>query len=77
MEIIRVTADVITINLGPDDALAINNALNEICNGGHIDDRHFHTHLGVDREQARAVLRAISGSIEAMKEQRLAEGKGW
>ncbi|MEU4542223.1 hypothetical protein [Nonomuraea dietziae] len=77
MEIIRATADVITVSLGPDDALAINNALNEICNGVHLDDWDFRTRMGVDREQARAVLRAISGSIDVMKGQRLAEGKEW
>lgn len=59
MEIIRATADTITINLGPDDALAVNNALNEICNGVHLDEWDFQTRMGVDREHARKVLHAI------------------
>ncbi|GLW96462.1 hypothetical protein [Microtetraspora sp. NBRC 16547] len=56
MEITRATSDVITVNLGPDDALAINNALTEICNGVHLDEWDFQTRMGVDREQARKVL---------------------
>ncbi|MEU8320513.1 hypothetical protein AB0C33_19330 [Nonomuraea sp. NPDC048881] len=77
VEIVRATAEVITVNLGPDDALAINNALNEVCNGVHLDDWDFQTRMGVERDQARSVLRAISDSIDAMREQRLAEGKQW
>ncbi|MFG2075406.1 hypothetical protein [Nonomuraea maritima] len=74
---IRATADVITVDLGPDDALAISNALNEVCNGIHLDDWDFQTRMGVDRDHARTVLRGINDSIAAMKEQRLAEGKQW
>ncbi|GAA2776478.1 hypothetical protein [Nonomuraea dietziae] len=77
MEIIRVTSDVITVGLGPDDALAISNALNEICNGVHLDEWDFQTRMGVDRAQARKVLRAIGAAIDMMKEQRQAEGKEW
>ncbi|GAA3472098.1 hypothetical protein [Nonomuraea roseola] len=77
MEIIRATSDVITANLGPDDALAINNALNEICNGVHLDEWDFQTRMGVDREQARKVLHAIGAAIDVMKEQRQAESKEW
>ncbi|MFI7419552.1 hypothetical protein [Nonomuraea sp. NPDC049684] len=77
VEIVGATAEVITVKLGPDDALAINNALNEVCNGVHLDDWDFQTRMGVERDQARTVLRAISDSIAAMREQRLAEGKQW
>jgi hypothetical protein len=74
---IRATADVITVDLGPDDALAISNALNEVCNGIHLDDWDFRTRMGVDRDHAWTVLRGINDSTTAMKEQRLAEGKQW
>ncbi len=77
VEIIRATADAITISLGPDDALAVNNALNEICNGVHLDEWDFQTRMGVDREHARKVLHAISAAISVMIEQRQAEGKEW
>jgi hypothetical protein len=46
VEIIRATADVITLSLEPDDALAINNALNEVCNGIHLDDWDFQIRMG-------------------------------
>ncbi|MFI7704378.1 hypothetical protein [Nonomuraea sp. NPDC049480] len=77
MDVTRITADVITVDLSPDDALAINNALNEVCNGIHLDDRDFQTRMGVERDHARAVLRAINNSISLMKDQCLAEGKEW
>ncbi|WP_171074225.1 hypothetical protein [Nonomuraea basaltis] len=53
MEIIEVTADQITVRLGPDGAGTINNALNEVCNGAHLDKRDFQTRMGVVREEAR------------------------
>ncbi|WP_405396234.1 hypothetical protein [Microbispora hainanensis] len=77
MEIIRATADAITISLGPDDALAVNNALNEICNGVHLDEWDFQTRMGVDREHARKVLQTMGAAISAMKEQCQAGGKEW
>ncbi|MEV7012202.1 hypothetical protein [Streptosporangium sp. NPDC051022] len=63
------------MNLGPADALVVNNALNEICNGVHLDGRDFQPRMGIDREQAFAVLRMVNGSIKVMRERRLAEGK--
>ncbi|GAA3249238.1 hypothetical protein GCM10020216_081160 [Nonomuraea helvata] len=75
VEIIRTTADVITVNLGPKDALAIKNALNEVCNGIHLDDWDFRLRMGVDRDQAQVMLRTIYDSITVMEEQRLGKGK--
>jgi len=75
-----VTPEGITVRLGPADALAIGNALNEMCNGigrDGLDDPDFHARLGVSRAEARAVLRALRPAINAMKERRLAEGKEW
>lgn len=80
VEIIDVTSDAITVQLGPADALAISNALNEMCNGigrDELDDRDFHARLGVFREEARTVLRAMNRAVTAMKERRLAEGGDW
>ncbi|WP_346229535.1 hypothetical protein [Microbispora maris] len=77
MEIIRATPDVIALILGREDVLAINNALNEICNGVHLDEWDFQTRMGVDREQARKVLHAIGAAIDVMKDQGRAEGKEW
>ncbi|MEV4352817.1 hypothetical protein [Nonomuraea sp. NPDC049625] len=75
MEIIRTTADVITVNLGPEDAIAIKNALNEVCNGIHLDDWDFRLRMGVNRDQAQVVLGAIYDAIVVMEEQRLGKGK--
>ena len=41
------------ISFSQDELLVINNALNEICNGVHIDDPEFQTRMGVDRSVAR------------------------
>jgi hypothetical protein len=35
------------------------NALNEVCNGVHIEDPEFQTRLGVTREFLRTVLRDL------------------
>ncbi|MBA4163341.1 MAG: hypothetical protein C0510_01710 [Erythrobacter sp.] len=38
------------------DLYVIKNALNEICNGVHLDEWDFETRMGVDRETVRALL---------------------
>ncbi|MBT2235139.1 hypothetical protein [Nonomuraea sp. NEAU-A123] len=75
VEIVCTTADVITVNLGPEDVLAIKNALNEVCNGIHLDDWDFRLRIGVDRDQAQVLLRTIYDSFVVMEEQRLGKGK--
>ncbi|MFB4301100.1 hypothetical protein [Actinomadura sp. NTSP31] len=77
MNVTDVTDDAIRVELSPDEAVLINNALNEMCNGGHIDARDFRTRLGADRSLARAVLADLHDAIEGMKQQRLAQGKPW
>jgi hypothetical protein len=46
----------LNLALSPDEALILNNALNEVCNGVDIEDWEFPTRLGGDREEARALL---------------------
>ncbi|MGW4474979.1 hypothetical protein [Nonomuraea sp. NPDC004354] len=75
MDIIQTSADVITVSLEPDDVLAISNALNEICNGVHLDDWDFQTRIGVEREQVQAVLDVINSAMATMAARRHAEGK--
>ncbi|TDC80377.1 hypothetical protein [Actinomadura sp. 7K507] len=77
MKVTDVTDDIVRVELGPDEAVLINNALNEICNGGHIDARDFHARLGVDRSLAREVLTALHDAVEDMKQRRLTQGKPW
>ena len=56
--------DLVAIDLTPDDLLAINNALNEVCNGAHrIPDWEFHTLMGVERSEAQATLQKICAVV--------------
>ncbi len=41
----------------------IGNALNEICNGVHIEDPEFQSRLGATREELQAVLKSLSGIL--------------
>jgi len=50
----------IEFTLTRDHLLLINNALNEVCNGVHIDDFEFETRLGFSRGDARQLLRRVS-----------------
>jgi hypothetical protein len=47
-----------TVTLTADELRAVNNALNEVCNGvGELDnDDEFATRLGVTRQEARELL---------------------
>jgi hypothetical protein len=49
----------ITLKLSQDELLLLNNALNEVCNGVHIDDAEFSTRLGASRNDARRLLERI------------------
>jgi hypothetical protein len=40
----------------------INNALNEVTNGLHIEDWEFETRLGASREEARSLLSEVSAA---------------
>jgi hypothetical protein len=58
------SADHITIELTPDDLLAINNALNEVCHGANaIPDWEFQTLIGVQRSEAQVTLRKITALL--------------
>src|SRR2546423_739685 len=48
------------------EMMLISNALNEVCNGVHIDDFEFQTRLGVSREEARRLLRQIHERLREM-----------
>jgi hypothetical protein len=45
------------------DLLLINNALNEVCNGVHIEDAEFQTRLGASREEARKLLQRLQALL--------------
>jgi hypothetical protein len=46
----------IAVVLTPAELVLLNNALNEVCNGVHIDDEDFATRLGGTRDEVRAIL---------------------
>ncbi len=48
------------VRLSEDELALINNALNEVCNGVHIEDPEFRTRLGATREEARNLLSAVN-----------------
>ena len=50
----------IAIAVTRDDLLLINNALNEVGNGIDIEDWEFATRLGVERDEALALLKVVS-----------------
>lgn len=43
-----------------EQLIGINDALNEVCNGGQIEDPEFQTRLGIDRSKAQAILDSVS-----------------
>lgn len=54
------------VALTQDELLIISNALNEICNGVHIDDPEFQTRMGVERSEARQILRGLHAVSQAL-----------
>ena len=58
MKVVRV-GDLIQIEATTDERGIMSNALNEICNGVYLQEWDFQTRMGVEREEARAVLQAL------------------
>jgi hypothetical protein len=46
-----------------DELVAINNALNEVCNGLDFDDDEFQTRIGYTRDKVRKVLAKVARAI--------------
>lgn len=53
------------LSLNHYELVAINNSLNEICNGVDIEDAEFETRLGVSREELRSILKVINSLAES------------
>lgn len=62
MKLLRSDGNRITLELSVDEAILINNALNEVCNG--IDVWEFETRLGSSIEEAARLLKEISRVLE-------------
>jgi len=48
------------VSLDDDEMRALNNTLNEVCNGVDIADAEFQTRLGYSRERVRRLLDEIN-----------------
>ena len=49
----------LALDVTEDELTILNGALNEVCNGVHIDDPEFATRVGGTREEASALLRRV------------------
>ena len=65
MNLVLANANRLLISVSRDALVGINNAVNEICNDGDLDDSEFQTRLGCSRAELREVLRGISGALSA------------
>ena len=54
------------VELSYEEALVLNNALNEICNGLNFEE--FQTRIGVDREDASWLLREFRDVLKRIKD---------
>lgn len=59
MKVLGISNGSANVCLDIDELQMLNNALNEVCNGGHIDDEEFGTRLGWDRATVRVLLGEI------------------
>ncbi|HEU4884104.1 MAG TPA: hypothetical protein VFT45_17715 [Longimicrobium sp.] len=65
MNTTTLTPDEATITVSLTELHTLNNALNEVCNGLHIEE--FATRMGVEREEAAALLEQIHALIGRMR----------
>ncbi len=45
--------------LDREEAIGVHNAINEVCNGIHIEDAEFQTRLGISRSELADVLKKL------------------
>jgi hypothetical protein len=65
MNLVLRSSDCALLSITAEELVTLSNALNEVCNGIHIDDRDFQTRVGVDRGVAIEMLRRIGLAINA------------
>ena len=63
MKFVLQTGDRFLVSFSREELGGISNALNEVCNGVHIDDTEFQTRLGVTREFLQQALTAIGARL--------------
>ncbi len=71
------TANRFLVSLTRDELGGISNALNEVCNGVHIDDAEFQTRLGVTRGFLQQALTTIGGYLVATPESAADTATAW
>jgi len=54
------------LDVSEAELLLLNNALNEVCNGVHLDEAEFSTRLGVSRDEARRLLRLLNAALKGI-----------
>ena len=54
------------LDVSEPELLLLNNALNEVCNGVHLDEVEFSTRLGVSRDEARRLLRLVNAALKGI-----------
>lgn len=64
MEVISTAAERSQVEVGRDELLIVNAALNEVCNG--IAAFEFETRIGADRERVAALLKEIGALLDKM-----------
>jgi len=64
MKIINTVAERSQVELGWDELLIVNAALNEVCNG--IEVFEFETRIGADRARVAALLKEVGALLDKM-----------
>lgn len=61
---VKISHDQAVLSLSLDELITINNALNEVCNALDVPD--FQTRMGVELEEALALLGELRQTIDRM-----------
>jgi len=64
MEIINTAAERSQVEIGREELLIVNAALNEVCNGIAVFE--FETRIGADRERVTALLKEVGALLDKM-----------
>jgi len=59
MKLLSYNGSIYNLNLTKDELIVAIGAMNEVCNGIHIDDWDFETRLGVSKSDARVFLKEL------------------
>jgi hypothetical protein len=63
MQVLRKGDQATDVRLTRNELILLNNALNEVCNGVHIEEPEFSTRLGSGRDEALSLLAALAGIL--------------